>query len=117
MLCYARPKNRMLPRKTMKRIGKQGQKWLRVRKEWFDNHPASLYVCFYCLDSLKPTVTTLDHMVSRGRAPELRWEDDNLIPCCYRDNKNKGSRSAEEYLLAEYGVTLETRLREYEGML
>lgn len=96
LICYARPKNRILPSKKMKQIGKQGQKWLRVRAQWFKDHPAPHYACYLCGERLTPKETTLDHIQSRSRHPELRYDQSNLAPCCWRCNTWKGSRDLEE---------------------
>lgn len=95
-ICRARPKNRIIPSKTMKKIGKQGQKWLRVRAEWFRDNPAPFYICYLCGERLTPKETTLDHIKSRGRYPELRYDPSNLAPACWRCNKEKGSRDVDE---------------------
>jgi 5-methylcytosine-specific restriction endonuclease McrA len=42
-----------------------------------------------------PKETTLDHIKSRSRHPELRLELSNLAPCCWRCNKEKGSKELE----------------------
>lgn len=99
MTCYARPKNKSLKRKTMRRIGKQGQKWLMTRAAWFHSHAPDrdgFYTCYICGDKLLPRETTLDHVKSRSRHPELRFEHSNLQPCCWRCNTAKGSRDLDE---------------------
>ena len=94
--CYARPKNRVLAKKQVKQIGKHGAKWLRTRAQWFTENKAESYTCFYCGERLTPKETTLDHYMSRSRRPELRYDMSNLVPCCYRCNKKKGSRNGDE---------------------
>jgi hypothetical protein len=39
--------------------------------------------------------TTLDHVIPRSRAPELRYDPNNLRPCCWTCNSKKGSRVYE----------------------
>ena len=97
MLCYARPKNRLIPSKTMKKIGKQGGKWLRFRAQWLLDNPGP-YFCYYCGEKLAPSEVELDHKLSRSRRPDLRFDPANIVVSCHKDNTNKGSRSAEEYL-------------------
>jgi 5-methylcytosine-specific restriction endonuclease McrA len=82
----------------MKRIGKQGQKWIRFRTEWFKNNPQDRYQCYICGDMLLPNETQLDHIASRARHPELRFIESNLAPVCHRCNRLKGSRDLEEVL-------------------
>lgn len=95
--CYARPKNRLIPHKTMKRIGKQGQKWIRFRAQWFKDNPGP-YFCYYDGEPLKRNEVELDHALSRSRHPELRFDPNNIVVSCHFHNFDKGSRSAEEYL-------------------
>ncbi len=98
MLCYIRPKNRLVPKKKMRRLGKQGIQWHKTRAEWFKANPAVFYACYICGEQLTKRETTLDHIQSRGRHPELRYDLSNLAPCCFKDNQEKGSLSLEEYL-------------------
>lgn len=71
--------------------------WARTRRVWFINNLAEFYTCHYCGKSLMPYETTLDHKSPRSRSPELRYEQDNLVPCCWVCNRLKGSVSHEEY--------------------
>lgn len=52
--------------------------------------------CFYCLEKLKKGGLWFDHVVplARGGWPS----EDNIVACCVRCNRMKGTRSAE-YLL------------------
>lgn len=96
--CYIKPKNRVLPKKKMRRIGKHGREWLKTRAEWFEAHPAEYYFCYIDGERLTKNETTLDHIQSRSRHPELRYDLNNLAPCCFKHNKEKGSMSLDEYL-------------------
>lgn len=96
-MCYVRPRNRMISKKTMRRLGKHGRKWLSVRQQWFNDHPAQHYVCHYCGERLTRKETTLDHLQSRSRHPELRYDLSNLAPCCWKCNTEKGSQDAQDY--------------------
>lgn len=75
--------------------------WKRARDEWFAAHPAKTYECYLriapsCPRTMTKDETTLDHVKSRGRHPELRYEQSNLRPCCWPCNTMKGSRDLEE---------------------
>ena len=73
-----------------------------TRNLWCQDNPANdegYYVCYLCGRWLLPIETTLDHVVPRSHAPELRLDLDNLAPCCYTCNVEKGSKSLENYLL------------------
>ncbi len=82
----------------IRKIGKQGKKWLATREKWFIQNKAAYYWCFYCNKQLTKSQLTLDHKLSRSRHPELRYALNNLVPCCYTCNYKKGSRSAEEFM-------------------
>lgn len=94
VFCWARPKQVLAKRKPVKKIGPVTSKWLRVRAEWFKENPADdgFYICYICGDRLTPKETTLDHIKPRSLFPELRFELSNLAPCCYRCNREKGSK-------------------------
>lgn len=100
--CWAHPKT-PLKRRTLRRLGKYGKKWLKARADWFKENPSEFYTCYLCGDRLTPKETTLDHIKSRSRHPELRYEFSNLAPCCWRCNRLKGSRDLEELEEANYG--------------
>jgi len=100
-------RNKPIARRTrIKSIGKVTTKWLRYRAEWFETHPPDergFYYCYYCkaigvTEGLTRREATLDHWHSRTRKPGLRFEDSNIVVACYRHNKDKGSRSGDEYL-------------------
>lgn len=78
----------------MKQMGKVGKKWLATRRQWFKLNPKTYYECNYCGRWLEPNETTLDHVKSRSRHPELRFNLDNLVPACYSCNYKKGSRDS-----------------------
>lgn len=70
-----------------------------TRAAWFHSHAPDrdgFYTCYICGDKLLPRETTLDHVKSRSRHPELRFEPSNLQPCCWRCNTAKGSRDLDE---------------------
>jgi len=78
----------------LKKQGKITKKWLTTRKQWFKLHNEPYYTCNYCHKWLTKNETTLDHVKSRSRHPELRFDLDNLVPCCYKCNYEKGSKDA-----------------------
>lgn len=91
--CFNNPKKH----KTLNRNGKYGKQWLVTRASWFKKHlpdpePYPHYVCYICGKWLHPEETTLDHVLSRGRHPELRAAQWNLKPCCFSCNEAKGSK-------------------------
>lgn len=97
---YHKPRNPLKGKRRIRAIGKVGRQWIATRKEWVQkNLPDSGYwVCAYCGKQLYLNTLTLDHKLSRGRHPELRFDLDNLVPACYECNIEKGSLSAEEYM-------------------
>lgn len=100
--CRKKPKKPLTTKRRMRPIGKVGKQWIATREEWFKKHPADFYVCYLqvsplCPGTMTKAETTLDHVKSRGRHPELRFNQDNLMPCCNPCNSMKGSRDADEY--------------------
>lgn len=97
--CFKNPKYGKYkpPKATRKSLAMQD-----ARRVWFQENPPNdegYYVCYLCGRWLIPAETTLDHVVPRSHAPELRLEPSNLAPCCYVCNSKKGSKSLEKYLL------------------
>jgi len=86
-----------LKRTRLKKIGKITRRWFEVRKDWFAIHKGP-YFCYISSEPLALEDVQLDHVKSRSRHPELRYDLDNLRPICSDHNKAKGSLSLEEYL-------------------
>jgi 5-methylcytosine-specific restriction endonuclease McrA len=99
--CRLKPRAVIKAKKSPAKVGKYGKQWLITRASWFERNPADHYICYlqispYCLRTMKLKETTLDHIQSRTRHPELRFDLDNLAPCCGPCNELKGSKSLEE---------------------
>lgn len=102
--CSRKPRQQLRARKRMKRVGKVTKTWMHVRDQWIAENPpdyAGYYYCYIpiCGLALTEKELTLDHMYSRSRHPELRFDLDNLAPCCTYHNKDKGSLDIDEYLI------------------
>jgi 5-methylcytosine-specific restriction endonuclease McrA len=82
----------------MNRVGKVGKNWHNARRKWYKRNPGELFNCYYCKKQLKRSEITLDHYLSRGRHPELRNEQSNLVVACWACNNDKGSLSGDEYI-------------------
>lgn len=82
--------------KVRKGQSKHQKLWNRTRREWFIANPQEFYNCYICGLSLMPWETTLDHVRSRSRYPELRYVMENLQPCCWDCNTRKGSKDLDE---------------------
>lgn len=82
------------PKKAIKRIGPVAKKWIETRHEWIKKHITDngLWECFYCGRLLTLDQLTLDHKLSRGRHPEKRFDENNLVPACWGCNEKKGSK-------------------------
>jgi 5-methylcytosine-specific restriction endonuclease McrA len=81
--------------KRLRTVGKFGMMWRRTRRLWIENHPGP-WECYLCGCPLTTADMTLDHVKSRSRHPELRFEMNNLKPCCWACNTAKGSRDLQE---------------------
>lgn len=105
--CFKNPK----VRKTITTRGKYAKQWEITRATWFKQNPPipdpyPHYICYLPghgewllpprgLDGFDNPLTervTLDHVLSRGRHPELRAALHDLRPCCYAGNNEKGSK-------------------------
>ena len=79
----------------MRKLGKVGKKWLQTRKEWVKLNPpnhAGYYICAIGGEYIPADEMELDHIQSRSRHPELRFDLNNLQPTCHNHNSEKGSR-------------------------
>jgi 5-methylcytosine-specific restriction endonuclease McrA len=95
--CPKRPKN------VLNTFGPYAQKMKKVRLEWFKLNPsdhAGYWYCWLCGKGIKKGEVELDHVLSRSRHPELRFELSNLKPSCHDCNTNKGSKEAVGF----YGI-------------
>lgn len=93
--CFNNPK-RQEEMKSKLKNGKVARAWIATRDKWFRKNRADYYICYLCGKRMPKNETTLDHIKSRSRHPELRNELSNLAPCCVTCNYSKGSRSLEE---------------------
>ena len=87
----------MQARRRINRSGKVSRAWIQARRQWIAQHPGP-WECFYCLVPLTEPELTLDHYLSRARRPDLRYDHDNIVPCCAPCNYRKGSLSGDEYI-------------------
>lgn len=90
LTCFKRPSKPLKAKKRIKAIGKIGTKWIATRKDWIANNPEPWH-CAYCGIPLAIEQLTLDHIKSRSRHPELRFDLSNLTPACWTCNERKGS--------------------------
>jgi predicted metal-binding transcription factor (methanogenesis marker protein 9) len=106
--CRQKPRKPLIVKKAINRVGPITAQWIETRHQWIQQNatPTGYWTCYICPQRLGVVadpdnniqVLTLDHIKSRGRHPELRFELSNLAPCCARCNSDKGSLSLEEYL-------------------
>lgn len=106
--CYKNPKRRNA---TLKQAGKYTKQWEITKDTWYsrnppDKYPYPHYVCYLPghgewlrppgklagFDNPLTVITTLDHVLSKGRHPELRDAIWDLRPCCPEGNREKGSK-------------------------
>ena len=86
------------PRKPIKKQGKESAAWSRYKATWKKAHPESYFECYYCDKVISREELTLDHKIPRSRRADLRYNDDNIVPCCWECNNEKGSMDAEAYI-------------------
>jgi len=97
-----------------KRRSKAIKLWRITRRQWFIDHAQESYECYLCGKYLTPIETTLDHVKPRSGNPSLRYEHENLQPCCWSCNTQKGSMSLEQYRI-KYGSNTEEPESSTEG--
>lgn len=99
--CRLKPRAAIKAKRSPRAIGKYGKQWLVTRAEWFEKNAAERYECYLkispdCPGTMRLENTTLDHIKSRSRHPELRFSLDNLAPCCWPCNELKGSKDLSQ---------------------
>jgi len=112
--CFQNPKRKLkeLKRTAIKRstkpinkIGKTTKQWFITRATWIKKNPPPIegtyWICYlqihpWCPVRIDVEHLTLDHVISRSRAPSLRFNADNLKPACYHCNNEKGSRTLDQ---------------------
>lgn len=95
--CPRKPRKTLSVHKHLNQRGPQTNKWLYTRSKWIKAHKSDTYICHYCRRVLMPNELTLDHMIARSRAPQMRHDMQNLVPACYKCNRLKGSLNHDEY--------------------
>lgn len=103
-MCIKNPKNSKNRYTNLKQNGKYAKQWALTRQTWIRNNPPDKHGYWYCYlqihewcpVKLTEKTLTLDHVVSRSRAPSLRFSADNLKPACIYCNNMKGSKSLDQ---------------------
>ena len=92
--CRENPNKNKAIHRIIRTRGKEAENWAMIRKSWFVAHPQDSYECYSCGKTLLPVATTLDHVIPRSNAKNYanRHEFDNLKPCCWSCNYEKGSK-------------------------
>lgn len=94
------------PSKRLNKIGPVTKKLIEQRKQWIIDSPPDdngNWVCYLqispqCLKLVTADTLNLEHVESRARRPDLRFDKTNLKPSCQICNSKKGSKSASEVL-------------------
>lgn len=104
--CYQNPKRALktLKRSPINKVGKYTKQWYITRATWIRKNPPPIdgvwWECYlqihpWCPKRIDISHLTLDHVVSRSRDPSLRFNLNNLRPCCAYCNELKGSNSLD----------------------
>ena len=95
------------PKKPLRKEAvKTRAKRLDTRTEWMVNNPSDEWGWWYCYLDISPQcmkrmniqTLVLEHVESKARHPERKYDPANLRPACDPCNELKGSRSADEVL-------------------
>ena len=99
LMCLRKPRHfmRTVSEKTLDRRGQTKREWLRLnppdeRGTW----TCYLQISSACPIKLTASTLNLEHVKSKARYPELRYDLNNIKPACSPCNKLKGSRDVEE---------------------
>ena len=104
--CFKNPK-KALKRVPIKKVGKTTKHWFITRAAWLRHNPPTIdgqyWECYlqiheWCPVRLSVETITLDHVISRSKAPGLRFNADNLRPACRYCNDMKGSKSLKQVM-------------------
>lgn len=104
LMCFQRPRKPLQSkRKLLNRVGPVTARWIETRHQWIAAHVTATgtWNCYLCGRELTLDTLTLDHIKSRSRHPELRFDLTNLAPCCIGCNTRKGSKDLEELYAQE----------------
>lgn len=99
LMCLKKPR-RPIKKESAKTLSKRTA----TRREWFKLNPPDdkgVWVCYLqispeCPIKLTRSTITLEHVRSKVRAPELKYDINNLRPACGYCNKLKGSLDLNE---------------------
>lgn len=93
------------PRKPIKPVStKQATSMAGMKKRWFKANPANAngnWICYLqitpeCPRILTRETLTLEHVHSKVRRPDLKFDENNVEASCSFCNKEKASQSIEE---------------------
>lgn len=93
------------PRKRIKQVSdKKLHKKQEVDRLWYELNPPDEKGLWYCYLRISPecpgwltrSTINLEHVKSKARYPELRYEVTNLKPACTHCNELKGSKDIDE---------------------
>lgn len=99
LMCFKKPRRRIKPISDKNKLKEQ-----QTKREWFDLNPPNekgLWFCYLgispdCPRKLTRSTITLEHVKSKVRHPELKFDVTNLKPACSPCNALKGSRDVDE---------------------
>lgn len=101
LMCFYKARQPL--RKTS---NKSGAKYAKMRREWFlrpENAPdeEGQWLCYLgispeCTFTVNRLTLNLEHVRSRVRHPELKFDPDNLMPACSACNQVKQSLDLED---------------------
>lgn len=99
LMCFNKPRTRVKPISDKNKLKEQ-----QVKREWFELNPPNekgLWFCYLgiaynCPNWLTRSTITLEHVKSKVRYPELKFDVTNLKPACTHCNKIKGSKDVDE---------------------
>lgn len=97
---YLPRSRKLIPAESKKAYSRRVQtyhKWMKANPPNSDGH----WLCYLQISELCPKrlvreTLTLEHVITRSKAPELKYDITNIRPACGWCNKMKGSRTLEQ---------------------
>lgn len=99
IMCFKKPRRRIRSEATKTKNKRQ-----QTTRDWFKANPPNekgVWFCYLgidkkCPNKLTRTTVRLEHVKSKARHQELKYDITNIKPACDYCNKLKGSLSADE---------------------
>lgn len=99
LMCFQKPRKKIHPVSSTTYFKRK-----KMRRAWFEKNPPDgkgVWICYLqispnCPKKVTYSTINLEHVKSKVRYPELRYDLDNIKPACSFCNTLKGSKDVDE---------------------